>query len=471
MSPNPLRSIPSVNDLLENPTLGKLVDRISHNVLVSMVRTVLDEVKHEVQTMASEKTLPSVTELAERVARRIAEEELPPLRPVINATGVLLHTDLGSAPLAEEAIAEMCKVAGDYASVEIDLGSGQQSQRVVAVEELLKELTGAEAAYVVNNSAGATMLTLAALAGGREVVVSRGHLIESGGSFRLPNVVAASGAVLRDVGTTNITHLDDYAGAIGKKTAALMLVHSSNFMVTGFAKSVGLNELVPLARRHKLPLIYNIGSGALLDFSRFGFDSDPLAGQCIKSGADVVLFSGDKMLGGPQCGIILGRQPLVEQITRHPIAPAMQVGELTLSALAGTLRLYRHPEEALRKIPLLHMLSTSVENLKNRATRLAPQIAAAKVVEQAEALEGITYLDGGSLPNQKLTTWCVAIKPSGMIAARLAASLRCGKQAVIGRVQEDRLLLDMRSVLPRQDMHIVEAVETLGGTNRNEKAK
>ena len=441
--------------------MGKLVDRINRNVVVSTVRTVLDEVRNEVQTVASEKTLPSVAELAERVARRIAENEVPPLRSVINATGILLHTGLGRAPLAEEAIEEMCEVTRNYASVELDLTSGQRSQRVAAVESLLVELTGAEAACVVNNNAGATMLVLAALARDKEVVVSRGQLIEIGGSFRLPDVMAASGAVLKEVGTTNRTRLSDYETAIGENTGALMLVHPSNYVVTGFSESVKIEELVTVGEKHEVPVIDDIGSGALLDFSRFGFSGEPVAGQSIKAGADIVMFSGDKLLGGPQCGIILGRQPLIDRISKHPIARAMRVGKLTLSALAATLRLYRHPEEALRSIPLLHLLSTSAENLRNRAQRLAPRIAAATAVEVAEVVEDVTYLGGGSVPDQKLSTWCIAVKPAGMSISRLAAVLRCGKTPVVGRVKNDQLLLDLRGVLPRQDMQLVEAVEAV----------
>lgn len=463
MSPNPLRNIPSVNELLESPPLKKLVDRISHNVVVSTVRTVLDEVRNEVHTAAAERTLPSVSELAERIAQRIVEGEVPALRPVINATGILLHTGLGRAPLAEEAIEEMLAVARDYASVEMDLATGRRSRRVLAVEGLLKELTGAEAALVVNNNAAATMLTLSALAAGREVIVSRGQLIEIGGSYRLPDVMAASGAVLREVGTTNKTRPDDYANAIGDETAALMLVHPSNFVVVGFSASVGLEELVPIARRHKLPVIHDVGSGALIDFGRFGFEGEPVASQSVKAGADVAMFSGDKLLGGPQCGIIVGRKPLVEQIERHPMARAMRVGKLTLSALAATLRLYRDKEKVGRTIPLLHLLSASVENLQNRAERLAPQMAATRVVDEAEVVAGVTYLGGGSIPTQELPTRCIALRPAAVNVDRLATALRQGTPSVVGRVQSDRLLLDLRSVLPRQDTQLLAALEALDG--------
>jgi len=463
MSPNPLRNIPSVNEILESPPLKKLVDRLSHNVVVNTVRTVLDEVRNEVQTMASERTLPSVTDLADRIARRITEGEVPPLRPVINATGILLHTGLGRAPLAEEAIDEMRAVARDYASVELDLATGRRTRRILAVESLLKEATGAEAALVVNNNAGATMLALSALAAGREVIVSRGQLIEIGGSYRLPEVMAASGAVLREVGTTNKTHIDDYAHAVGEHTAALMLVHPSNFVVVGFSASVELKELVAVGRRHKLPVIHDIGSGALIDFSKFGFSGEPVARESIHAGADLVLFSGDKLLGGPQSGIIVGRKALVEQIERHPMARGLRVGKLTLAALAATLRLYRDEEKARRAIPLLHLLTTAVENLENRAERLAPQLAATTPIEEAEVVAGVTYFGGGSIPTQELETRCIALKPAQMTVDRLATALRLGKPPVVGRVHQDRLLLDLRSVLPRQDMLLVDALNALGG--------
>ncbi|MGD0653048.1 MAG: L-seryl-tRNA(Sec) selenium transferase [Thermoguttaceae bacterium] len=462
MSPNPLRNIPSVSELLDSPPLKALVDRINRNAVVSAVRKVLDEMRTEVQTAAAEMTLPNVPDLAERIARRIMESETPLLRPVINATGILLHTGLGRSPLADKAIAEMTAVARDYASVEIDLPTGRRSRRSLAVENLLTELTGAEAAIAVNNNAGATMLTLAALAASREVIVSRGQLIEIGGSFRLPEVMAASGAVLREVGSTNKTHLSDYVGAIGEQTAALLLVHPSNFVVVGFAESVELPELVELGRKHKLPVIHDIGSGALVDFSRFGFRGEPVARESIRAGADVVLFSGDKLLGGPQCGIIAGRKSLVEKIERHPLARALRVDKITLAALAATLRLYRDPEKARLTVPLLRLLTTSAENLKNRAERLAPQMAALKtLVGSAEAISDVTYLGGGSIPTQQLPTWCVALRPASWPVDRLAAALRTGAPAVVGRVREDRLLLDLRSVFPRQDAEMLSALEAL----------
>ena len=460
-SPQILRNLPSVSELLENPQLKQLVDRVSHNVVVDGARSFLDDMRGEVQRATSEGNIPPVTEIAERIARRILQGETPKLRPVINATGILLHTGLGRAPLAQEAVDAIIEVASDYASVELDLPSGQRSQRVDAVAGLLRQVTGAEAALVVNNNAGATLLTLAAVAAGKEVVVSRGQLVEIGGSYRLPDVMTASGTTLREVGTTNRTRASDYEEAIGEQTAALMRVHTSNFRVVGFTKEVELKELIDLAARHDLPVIDDIGSGALIDYSKYGCSGEPMAVASVRAGSDLVLFSGDKLLGGPQCGIIVGRREWIDRLARHPLARALRVGKLTLSALAATLRLYRDPERAARQIPLLQLLEAPLENLQQRAERLAPQIADTQVVEKAEPIEDVAYLGGGSVPTQQIPTWCIAITPSSGSVEELAKKLRSGTPSVVGRIQQDRLLLDLRSVFPRQDIQLVETLEAL----------
>lgn len=461
MSPNPLRSIPSVNELLENPVLKGLVDRISHNTVVNSVRTVLDEVRQELQTSAAEHTLPSVSELADRIARRVLETDERSLRPVINATGIVLHSWLGRTILAESAVAAMAAAAGDYASVELDLVSGKHRRRNHAVEGLLKELTGAEAAIVLNNNAGATLAALAALAAGREVVVSRGHLIEIGCSYRLAETVAASGAVLREIGSVNRTTIGDYADAIGERTAALLLVQPGNFTLAGSTGGVAPAEVIDLAHRKKVPLIHDLGAGALVDFSQFGLIEEPLVPRCVAAGADVVLFSGDKLIGGPQSGIVVGRRDLVAKIEKHPLARALRVNSPTLAALVATLRLYREPEKALREIPLLALLGTSLENLQNRAARLAPQIEAASVVRKTEVLDDAAYLAGDAVPSRRLATASIAVEPEGLSADRLAGLLRAGKTPVVAAVREDRLVIDLRSVLPRQDIQLVEAFEAI----------
>ena len=458
---NPLRSIPPVNDLLERPPLRQLMNRVSHNVVVSGVRDFLDNLREEAQQAASEVQIPSATELAERIADWIVNDERPPLRPVINATGILLHTGLGRAPWPQDALAAANSVAGGYCSLEVDLATGSRSQRVVAVEKLLRQLTGAEAACVVNNNAAATLLTLTALADEREVIVSRGQLVEIGGSYRLPDVMSASGARLREVGTTNKTRIGDYEAAIGEETAALMRVHTSNYRIVGFSAEVDIADLVKLGNQHRLPVIDDIGSGALVDFGTFGIRDEPLVAESIKSGADVILFSGDKLLGGPQCGIIVGKRPLIETINRHPMMRAMRLDKVILAGLAATLRLYRDPATAQQQIPLLARMNTPLENLQNRAERLAPQLAATEAVAAAEAVADQTYLGGGSVPSQEIPTWCVAIQPAHQRVDELAAGLRMGSPAVFGRIQQDQLLLDLRTVLPSQDAELVAALQTL----------
>jgi len=467
---NPLRNIPSVNELLEDPRVAALVERVSHNVVVTGVRNFLDDLREEVQNATADIKVPTAAELADRIVDWIQKDETPVLRPVINATGILLHTGLGRAPLAKEAVQAIAEVAG-YASLEVDLASGERSQRVRAVEKLLHELTGAEAAAVVNNNAAATLLTLTALAKDREVIVSRGQLIEIGGSFRLPEVMSSSGARLREVGTTNKTRLADYEAALGPETAALMRVHTSNFRVIGFTEEATLAELVALGRKRNLPVIDDIGSGAIIDFARYGIHGEPVAPESIKAGADVVLFSGDKLLGGPQCGIIVGRKPMIQKIAQHPMMRAMRVDKLTLAALAATLRLYRDVATAEESLPLLARLTTPLENLKNRAERLAPQLAAAPAIAAAEAISDVTYLGGGSVPAQQVPTWCVALDPAERQVGKLAATLRTGTPVVFGRVQQNRLLLDLRTVLPEQDQRIVEAVLALGPAKSAEPAK
>lgn len=463
MSPNPLRNLPSVYELLENPTLKALVDRISQNAVVSTVRGVLDEVRHEVQTAATDWTLPSVTDLAERIARRIAEGQSPAVRPVINATGMLLNDDLGHVPLAEDAVVDMAAIARNYASSELDPATGRRLRHDAAAAKLLQELTGAEAALVVNNRVGATMATLAALAAGRELVVSRGQLIEIDGDCSLPDLVAASGATLREVGTTNKTRLDDYTQAIGPSTAALMLVHASDFTVVGAAETVTLEKLVGVGQQRQIPVIYHLDAAAMIDFRQFGLEAEPVIADSIKAGADLILLSGDNLVGGPQCGIILGRKALVEQIERHAITRAIRVDRLTLAALTATLRLYGDPEKARLGIPLLRLLTTSVENLQNRAERLAPQAAAAGAIGESEAIADVARLGWGAGPVRELPTWCVALRPATMTVDRLAAALRAGVPAVIGRIKDNRLLLDLRSVPARHDTQLLAALEALGG--------
>jgi len=459
MPSNVLRSIPSVGELLDSPPLRGLIDRVSHNAVVAGVRTFLDEVRGELQTAASDRTLPSVTELAERIARRILAEDQPTLMPVINATGQLLHPGLGRAPLAEIALAEMAAVARDYASVDLNLTDDAPTDRDAFVARMLTQLTGAESAMIVNNGAAATMLALAAIAAGREVMVSRSQVIESDDGYRLNDAIALSGAGLCEVGTVNKTRVADFAAAIGTTTAAILLVDTSHEIDT---ESPRLAELVCLGRKHQVPVLHELGGGALFDYSNLRLGGNPMVGQSIAGGADLVLFPGDRLLGGPECGIVVGRREWIARMRCHPLARVVRADKLTLAALGATLRIYREKQSALDQIPLLQLLTTSLENLKLRASRMAPQMEAAPGIARVEVVEGTSEsTEESSLP-QKQATWRVALTPASDSAERLAERLRAGHPVVVGRVQDGRVWLDLRTVFPRQDRALVEAVCTAG---------
>jgi L-seryl-tRNA(Ser) seleniumtransferase len=457
MSPNPLRSIPSVNELLESPAIKAVVDRIHPGAVMATVRSVLDEVAAEMRSAAVERTWPSVSELAERISRRVFDGDAPDVKPAINATGVLFHPELGCPPLADDAVKAMVVAAGEYT-----LGPGPGAQRDSAgqsdcVERLLKNLTGAEAAFVAVSDAAATVLALAALAAGREVIVARAQMIQRGDHYRWPELAAAAGVALREVGAVNHLLPEDYARAITDRSAALAVVHPGSVAVAGSTAVATLEDVVSLGRHHALPVVHDLGPAGLFDLAPFGLAAVPVVSQSIAAGADLVLF-GHEMFGGPACGIIAGRQTWVDRIRRAAMAGAFQPPPPTLAALAATLRLIETPEKARRTIPVLQLATTSAENLKNRAERLAAQIGAAAAVESAEPAPTAGSLYPAPVIGAELPGWCVRIKPSGISVARLAEALRSGAPAVVGLAEQDHLVLNLRSVLPRQDTALVEAI-------------
>ncbi|HMP57927.1 MAG TPA: L-seryl-tRNA(Sec) selenium transferase [Gemmatales bacterium] len=384
------------------------------------------------------------------------------LRPVINATGIILHTNLGRAPLAESAIAAIDQIARGGVNLELDLASGQRSSRQDAIRAALCQLTGPEAATAVNNNAAATMLALRAVAAGREVVVARGQLIEIGGSFRIPEIMAASGAMLREVGTTNITRLSDYAAAISERTAALLRVHHSNYQIVGHASEPTLADLVKLGHDRGLLVIDDAGSGALCDFAPWGLAGEPLVTASVAAGADLGLFSGDKLLGGPQAGLIVGRADLIRRIEADPLMRALRLDKLVLAALQATLRLWLDPTEAERQIPLLRLVAAAPAQLRARAVALYNALADQPGLT-VEVQTDHAYVGGGALPNQELPTWVLALKAAGLPDADLAQRLRLGAPAVVPRVQNGAVLLDLRSVLPEQDEGLLQAVRRAVG--------
>ncbi|MDW7711400.1 MAG: L-seryl-tRNA(Sec) selenium transferase [Deferrisomatales bacterium] len=453
-----LRDIPAVERVLQEPALREAGrgGAVPREYLAASVREVLDRRRRGV--LAGE-PVPLDPESVARESLELARERLAPrLVPVVNATGVVLHTNLGRAPLAAEAREAMGRAAG-YCNLEYDLAEGRRGHRHDLVAGLLRDLTGAEAALAVNNNAAAVLLALSALARGREVVVSRGELVEIGGSFRIPEVLVQGGCVLREVGTTNRTHLRDYERAIGPETALLLRVHTSNYRVLGFTSAVSTEELVALGRRHGLPVVEDLGSGSLVDLGLLGLEHEPTVPEVVAAGVEVVTFSGDKLLGGPQAGLLVGRQEALEACARHPLMRALRPDKVTLAALEATLALYRDPQEALRRVPALAQLAIDPRELRARAETLAASICEALGGRaQVGVVEGTSEVGGGSLPLQALPTWLVRVARGGKGVSRLEGALRGHRPPVIARIQEDALLFDPRTLAPGEDRVVAAAL-------------
>lgn len=455
MMNNPLRDLPSITKLLAAPALAAARERHPHAAVVAAARVALDALRTKLGS--GDGVAVDCDALATDVAARLDLDAIPSLRPVINATGVVLHTNLGRAPLHDDAARAAYDAARGYLNLELDLSTGKRSSRQSHVRAGLKHITGAEGATAVNNCAAATVIALRALATGKEVIVSRGQLVEIGGSFRIPEVMAVSGAMLREVGTTNITRLSDYERAIGPNTAALMRVHASNYRVRGYTKAVELAQLVELGHKHNLLVIDDAGSGQAIDLTPFGLPGEPLISASIAAGADLVLFSGDKLLGGPQCGVLAGKADLVQRIERDPLMRAFRLDKMTLAALEATLRLYRAPTSALRTVPTLRMLTTPLHELRRRCEAFAVRLRAIPGVTVG-VREDESFVGGGTLPDVSVPTAVLAVSAANLSETELAARLRTGNPAVVGRVQDERVLLDLRCVFESQEEELLEAV-------------
>jgi L-seryl-tRNA(Ser) seleniumtransferase len=455
-----LRQIPSVDELLAQPGLLRLAERIDRHLLVGVTRTVLAEVRAKIASdsrviVAALDPASLETHISEMVERILSRS----LQPVINATGVILHTNLGRAPLTAAALEEFRRGATQYSNLEYDLEAGARGKRDVHTAQLLERLTGAEAAIVVNNCAAAVMLVLAALAKGGEVIVSRGELIEIGDGFRIPEIMAESGALLREVGTTNRTRAADYENAITALSRLLLRVHPSNFTISGFTDKPSLDELVALSRRTNLPLVEDLGSGCLVDLSATGI-AEPVVKQSIDAGVSLVMFSGDKLLGGPQAGIIAGKKDLVARVRRHPLFRALRVDKLTIAAMEATLGAYLRG--AIDEIPALRMIRLSAEELQRRTDsfvrELMPQLPAGEV--EVDVADSASLVGGGSTPTQSLPAKIIRIASARYSAAQLEQRLRCAPAgiSVIARVEENRLVLDLRTVFPEQEPQLLETL-------------
>ncbi len=440
-----LRALPSVTALLEHEEVCEWADGMSRALVVAAVQDAIEAARDEILSGEADGPV-DVETLVASAEQFLLERSTPSLRPVINATGIVLHTGLGRAPLCDAAVEAIAEGAGGYCNLEYDLETGERGKRNVHVAEHLVSITGAEAATVVNNNAAAILLILQTFAANREVVVSRGQLIEIGGSLRLPDIMRAGGAILHEVGTTNRTHPGDFERAINENTTMLLRVHPSNFRVIGFTEEVAIAELADLAHRHHLIAVDDLGSGALLDLAPHGLPAEPGVGDSIEAGADLVCFSGDKLLGGPQCGVIVGRADLIAALESNPLMRTYRVGKLTLLALEATLRCYVDADEAMAAIPTLAMLKADTDDLARQARQLSEQLQAALPGEDFLVCSDVAYAGGGSMPGRTLQTVVVQWRPSESSTEETVAALREADVPVIARIRDDAICFDLRTL-------------------------
>lgn len=436
---NDLRLLPSVDSLLQSQAGTDFIASYGRPLTLNAIRVTLEEVR---RSYSKDSSIPTQEELLELVDQQLRDWTLPTLRPVINAAGVILHTNLGRAPLSQSAMQAVQRVAMGYSTLEYDLEKGKRGSRLVHAEALLRQITGAEAAIVVNNNAAAVMLVLTALARRRSVVIARSQLVEIGGGFRVPDVMKQSGARLLEVGTTNRVHLADYEEAIQASPALFMRAHRSNFRIIGFTSEPDLSAIAAVAHRNGIPLVDDLGSGSLLDTARFDLTHEPMVQESLDAGADLVCFSGDKLLGGPQAGIVVGRADLIAKLKKHPLARAIRADKLCLAGLTGTL-LHYLKDEAEFEIPIWRMIATELEQVQERA------ITWQQLLEQGDVIPGESTIGGGSLPGETLPTYLLALKVRS--PQRLLRRLRQAPVPVIARAQDEKVVLDPRTVLPEQD--------------------
>ncbi len=438
-----LRRIPQINVLLSADEGEKLQERFGRAGALRSLRSAVDELRAAI--LRGDAPDIDIKTLFERAAFFAETEKKTGMCPLINATGTILHTNLGRSPMAKEAVLAAQNAAAGYSALEFSLEDGGRGQRCSHAEALLRELTGAESALIVNNNASAVLLTLLSIARGRDVIVSRGELVEIGGSFRVPDIMEQSGCRLKEVGATNKTHEADYIRAVDDKTGALLKAHTSNYRIVGFTGEVGLERLAEIGREHGLPVIFDLGSGALLPLKEYGILDEPCVSDGIRAGADVICFSGDKLLGGPQAGIIIGKEKYLSKMRSHPLMRAIRPDKMTLAALEATLRLYRDPELAREKIPLFKMLSLPLETLKARAEALAKALSPVPEL-YLRVVQSEARLGGGSTPNVSFPSAALALRLAGVSAQSFYLSLLHGQIPVVGYIHKDELMLDMRTV-------------------------
>jgi len=458
------RQLPSVDSLLESSVVKEFLLTTSRGLVLRAIHYVLDELREKIVRAQTAKELPDLTlrTVADQIQKRIIILSQPSLRQVINATGVIVHTNLGRSLLAKRVISTFNTLAGCYSNLEYDLKTGKRGSRYVHVEDILMELTGAEGAMVVNNNAAAVLIALDTIAKGKEVIISRGQLVEIGGSFRIPEVMRKSGARMFEVGTTNKTTVRDYEAAIVPNTALLLKVHTSNFQTVGFTEDAPLDELVTLGKKYSLPVMEDLGSGCFIDFSRYGLTKEPTVQDSVAKGADIITFSGDKMLGGPQCGIILGKREIISAIKANQLARALRVDKLTILALQETLNLYRNEKKAIREIPTLRMICQSYQSVCRKAKKLLDMIG--RVGNSAFSIslcDGFSRVGGGAMPLEEIRSRILCISPGKLSATYIANALSSYNPAIIARVEKDQVLLDARTIQEKEIKIVAEAIKIL----------
>lgn len=454
-----LRQLPAVHKILASEKMKEAVNDYGYDLVIDTIQHVLDIYRQKIPLFEKE-TLPVQKSIEQKTEELLKVLTVNRLKRVINGTGIILHTNFGRALLAKSAEESLNNAAKFYSNLEYDLELGKRGLRNNHVQELLERLTGAENSFVVNNNAAAVLLVMNTLALGKEVIVSRGELVEIGGSFRIPEVINLGGAILKEVGTTNRTHLKDYEQAITENTACILKVHSSNFQIMGFTKSVSRKDLLNLALTYQIPLVEDVGSGSLLDLKEYGFNNESPVQQVIKDGVDVVTFSGDKLLGGPQAGLIVGKERYIEGMKKNQLSRALRVDKFTLAALEATLREYLWPQKALREIPLYKMLTIQLDTLQKRAERI---IAHFFVDQQnnIELVETEAQLGGGSLPGQGIISWGLRISVPGLRPEQIEKAFRQQKIPIIGYIQKEQFIIDLRTVLPEEDEQLIQGIKEI----------
>lgn len=449
------RSIPKVDILLEDEAVQGMIEHYSRETVMEAIHIEMDKLRNYIkETSDEEKAKEQIELLTAHIEQTVADMHTPNMRPVINGTGTVLHTNLGRAPISMEHMKRVMALATGYSNLEYNLEAGKRGERYSHFEKLLCKITGAEAAMAVNNNASSVMLILSSLAKGGEVIVSRGELIEIGGKFRIPDVMEQSGASLVEVGTTNKTHYDDYENAITEETKALLKVHTSNYRIVGFTDSVGIDELIPLAKEHDLPVVEDLGSGVLIDLAKYGLTHEPTVQESIAKGADVVCFSGDKLLGGPQAGIIIGKKKYIDRMKKNQLTRALRIDKFTAAALELVLQEYLSEEKAVQNIPVLRMITEPLEEVRKRAASLGRMMRAAKLPASIEVNPCESQIGGGSLPLERIPSMAVMIRPEKISVAELEERMRHLPVPIIPRTSNDRVILDART-LQKKDIKLI----------------